>query len=93
MHGKRVRGKDMEKYIIHLTYNKNLNLSSFNKICEIINASFNEVNRQNGVKNNKKIGELNPEITKFKEGSFILELLTNFIVPIASSVVVEIVAV
>ena len=77
----------MEKYKLHLTYNNNLSFSDFNKICDSLNKSFNDINRKNGIKNTKMIKEHNPVITNFDKGSVILELAVSFVVGVAASLV------
>lgn len=77
----------MEKYKLHLTYNNNLSFSDFNKICDSLNKSFNDINRENGIKNPKTIKEHNPVITNFDKGSVILELAVSFVVGVAASLV------
>jgi len=80
-----------EKYKIHISYNNNLSLSDLNKILECINFGFNEINRNLGVRSNKQIKEMNPEIINIDKGSLILELIVNFLAPVAVNIVSSII--
>lgn len=80
-----------EKYKLHISYNNNLSLSDLNKILECLNLSFNAINRNLGINNNKQIKKMNPEIINIDKGSLILELLVSFFAPVAATVVSQVI--
>lgn len=77
----------MQNYRLHITYNKNLSFSEFNKICDSLNKAFNDINREKGLKSTKQIKEHNAVITNFDKGSIIFEIAIQFVVEVISSLV------
>ena len=72
---------------IHIIYNERLTLKEFSEVLDLINKAINDVNRENGIKNNAKLGkEYAAEVTGVDSGSIVVYILTNFITPIALSV-------
>lgn len=53
----------------------------------MINKAINDINRENGIKDNAKIGkEYATEVTGVDSGSIVIHILTNFAVPVALGV-------
>ena len=77
----------MQNYRIHITYNKNLSFSEFNKICDSLNKAFNDINRENGLKSTKQIKEHSAIITNFEKGSIIFDIVIPFVISVSSSIV------
>ena len=72
---------------IHIDYNETLTLKEFSEVLDLINKAINDVNRENGIKNNAKLGkEYAAEVTGVDSGSIVVHILTNFVAPIALSV-------
>lgn len=71
---------------LHIGYNESLTLKELSEILDLINKAINDINRENGIKDNAKIGkEYATEVTGVDSGSIVLHILTNFVAPIALS--------
>ena len=72
---------------VHINYNESLTLKEFSEVLNLINKAINDVNRENGIKNNAKLGkEYAAEVTGVDSGSIVVHILTNFVAPVALSV-------
>ena len=79
----------MQNYSLHITYNNNLLFSEFNKICDQLNKSFNNINRESGLISTKQIKEHAVIITNFGKGSIIFDIVMPFIISVSSSLVAK----
>ncbi len=71
---------------IHLDYNESLTLKEFSYALDLINKAINDVNRKNGLKDNAKLGrEYAAEVKGVDSGSIVIHILTNFVAPVALS--------
>ena len=66
----------MDKFIIHITYNENLCLAELNNIIDVINKSFNDINREYA-SCTRELKKLNPIVLGVNQGSIIFELLVK----------------
>lgn len=82
-----IRGVNMQNFRLHITYNNNLSFSEFNKICDSVNKSFNDINRESGLITAKQIKEHGAIITNFEKGSIIFDFIIPFIINVSSSLV------
>lgn len=72
---------------IHINYNQSLTLKELSEVLDLINKAINDVNRECGIKNNAKLGkEYAPKVTGVDSGSIVVHILTNFVAPVALSV-------
>ena len=72
---------------IHISYNEDLTLKEFSEVLDLINKAINDVNRENGIKDNAKLGkEYATEVTGVDSGSIVVHVLSSFVAPIALSV-------
>ena len=72
---------------VHIDYNEALTLKEFSEVLDRINKAINDVNREHGIKSNAKLGkEYAAEVTGVDSGSIIVNILTNFVAPVALSV-------
>lgn len=72
---------------VHIDYNEALTLKEFSEVLDLINKAINDVNRENGIRNNAKLGrEYAAEVTGVDSGSIVVNILTNFVAPVALSV-------
>lgn len=76
-----------EKYVIHLTYDEDLNLSCLNNVLDAISKGFNDINREFGKKGNNEINKYNPVISGIREGSLIIDLIVSFVVSVGGGIV------
>ena len=76
-----------ESVTLHIGYNESLTLKELSEILDLINKAINDINRENGIKDNAKIGkEYATEVTGVDSGSIVIHILTNFAVPVALGV-------
>ena len=72
---------------MHMNYNEALTLKELSEILDLINKTINDVNRENGIRNNVELGKKYPtEVIGVDPGSIIIHILTNFVAPVALSV-------
>lgn len=57
----------MQNFRVYITYNNNLSFSEFNKICDSLNKSFNDINRESGLISAKQIKEHGAIITNIEK--------------------------
>lgn len=75
-----------ELITIHIDYNESLTLKELSEVIDLINKAINDVNRENGIKNNATLGkEYAAEVTGVDSGSIVVHILTNFVAPVALS--------
>ena len=79
----------MQNFRVHITYNNNLSFSEFNKICDSLNKSFNDINRESGLISAKQIKEHGAIITNFEKGSIIFEFIIPCIIDVSSGMLVN----
>jgi len=82
-------GKAMSKesVTLHIGYNESLTLKELSDILDSINKAINDINRENGIKNNAKLGkEYATEVTGVDSGSIVIHILTTFVTPVALGV-------
>lgn len=78
---------EKESVTLHIGYNESLTLKELSEILDLINKAINDINRENGIKDNAKIGkEYATEVTGVDSGSIVIHILTNFAVPVALGV-------
>lgn len=71
---------------IHISYNESLTLKELSEVFDLANKAINDINREKGI-NNATIGkEYAAEVTGVDSGSIVLHILTNFVAPVALSV-------
>jgi len=71
---------------IHISYNESLTLKELSEVFDLTNKAINDVNREKGITNAKIGKEYAAEVTGVDSGSIILHILTNFVAPVALSV-------
>ncbi len=72
---------------IHIRYTESLTLKELSDVLDLLNKAINDVNRENGIKNNAILGrEYTTEVTGVGSGSIIVYILSNLVVPIALSI-------
>lgn len=72
---------------IHINYNESLTLKELSDALDRINKAINDVNRDNGIKNNAKLGkDYAAKVAGVDSGSIIVHILTYVVTPIALSV-------
>lgn len=75
-----------EPITIHIDYNESLTLKELSEALDLINKAINDVNRKNGIKNNATLGkEYAAEVAGVDSGSIVVHILTNFVAPVALS--------
>ena len=75
---------------MHMNYNEALTLKELSEILDLINKAINDVNRKNGIRNNAELGKkYKTEVTGVDSGSIIIHILTNFVAPVALSVLAD----
>lgn len=75
-----------ELITIHIDYNESLTLKELSEVLDLINKAINDVNRENGIKNNATLGkEYAAEVAGVDSGSIVVHILTNFVAPVALS--------
>ena len=75
---------------IHIKYNESLTLKELSEVLDLINKAINDVNRDNGIRNNAKLGkEYAAEVAGVDSGSIVLHILTNFVSSIALSILAD----
>lgn len=75
-----------ETITIHIDYNESLTLKELSEVLDLINKAINDVNRENGIKNNATLGrEYAAEVAGVDSGSIVVHILTNFVAPVALS--------
>ena len=79
--------KSKSPVTVHINYNASLTLKELSDTLDRINKAINDVNRENGIKNNAKLGkEYAAEVAGVDSGSIVVHILTNFVAPVALSV-------
>ena len=74
-------------FIIHIGYNDPLTVRELSQVLDFTNKAINDINRENGIKTNVKLGnEYAAEIVGVSSGSIVIEILTHFVSPIALSI-------
>ena len=74
-------------FTIHIGYNDPLTVRELSQVLDFTNKAINDINRENGIKNNVKLGkEYAAEIVGVSSGSIVIEILTHFVSPIALSI-------
>lgn len=72
---------------IHIDFNESLTLKELSKVLDLINLAINDVNRDNGIKNNAQLGnDCAAEIAGVEAGSIVLHIFTYFVAPIALNI-------
>ena len=72
---------------IHIDYNESLTLKELSDALDRINKAINDVNRDNGIKDNAKLGkEYAAKVAGVDSGSIIVHILTYVVAPVALSV-------
>ena len=84
-----IRGVNMQKLRLHITYNNNLSFSEFNKICDSVNKAFNDINRESGLISVKQIKEHGAIITNIEKGSIFFDFVIPFIIDVSSGMLVN----
>ena len=73
---------------IHIGYNHSLTLKEFSDVLDRINKAINDVNRDNGIRNNAILGkEYAAEVAGVDSGSIVLHIFTYIVEPVFLSVV------
>lgn len=63
-------------FIIHIGYNDPLTVRELSQVLDFTNKAINDINRENGIKNNVKLGkEYAAEIVGVSSGSIVIECL------------------
>lgn len=71
---------------IHIDYNESLTLKELSDVLDLINKAINDIHRDSGMRNNAKLGkEYAAEVTGVASGSIVVHILTNFVAPVALS--------
>lgn len=79
--------KSKEIITIHIICNESLTLKELTETLNFLNRGINDVNRENGIKSNVLLGtEYAAEVSKVEHGSIVLQILTNFVAPVALSI-------
>ena len=69
---------------IHIKYNESLTLKELSKVIYLINLAINDINRDNGIKDNAKLGKsFAAEVIGVDSGSIVLHIITHFVAPVA----------
>lgn len=72
---------------IHINYNESLTLKELSDALDRINKAINDINRDNGIKDNAKLGkEYAAKVAGVDSGSIIVHILTYVVAPVALSV-------
>ena len=71
---------------LHFTYEDNLSLSDLSECISLVNKAINDINREHGLTNFTVGREYSSKIDSVESGSIVINVLTNFIVPVALSV-------
>lgn len=74
-------------FTIHITYNESLTVKELSQVLDFTNKAINDINRENGMKNNVKLGkEYAAEVVGVDSGSIVMHILTYFVSPVALSI-------
>lgn len=72
------------KIKLHISYDSAITLKELSDTLDTVNKSINSINRENGITNNYVLGRYYaPRIESVESGSIVLNLLTNFVAPVA----------
>lgn len=78
--------KCQDRVKLHITYDTDLTLMELSDIISLVNQGINDINRDNGVSSNLKIGKEYPStVSAVHSGSIVLEIVTNFVIPLTVS--------
>ena len=77
---------EKNKITLHFTYDNNLTLKELSDLLDLSNKAINDFNRANGVSNQAVSKQYAAEVGSVKEGSVIVEILQNFVVPLSVTV-------
>lgn len=84
-----LKNSDIVKY--HITYDENLTIKELADVLEVMNKTINEINRNNGIKNNAKIGtQYAPTVSNVENGSIILDVFLQLFVPITTGIMANV---
>ncbi len=77
-----------EEIKLHITYDEELKLGDLAECLSKINTAINDVNRDNGMKDSRKIGsEYASKVQNVESGSIIVFITVNIVTPVALSVI------
>ncbi len=79
-----------EKYIFHITYEKGISLNKLINLLSIVNMSFNDHYRNNGI-NNNTIGSYAPVVEKVESGSILLDVGVTVLSGLTTKVLAELI--
>ena len=80
--------KNKDQVTIHINYNEALTLKELSEVLDLTNKAINDINRENGIKNNG-IKEYAAEVSGVESGSIVIHILTSFVVPLATSLLAD----
>lgn len=78
--------REKDTITIHIDYNESLTLKELSEVLDSINKAINDANRENGIRSNATLGKkYAAEVAGVDSGSIVIHILTNFVAPVALS--------